>query len=324
MCEANLAGSFEKASRLLDSLGGLRVSAKQAQLVTERVGAVLAAEREAETGAFLDLTAPDPCVAPSVLVVSADGGRVQTRQDDPSQKWKEDKIGVVWETTPSPEKAGHDYEGPRPRIRSVTATMSDWNALGDHLSALAHRRGYSCASVKLFISDGAFSLRSLRERCLPDAIFILDWAHAVEHVHACSRAGFGDTAQADRWHQRQAARLWEGRVDLVVKNLRSLARRLGPPPDRAGATDPRRILANNVQYFRDNAAGMDYATFRRKGWPIGSGVMESVVKQLGMRVKGSEKHWGLQGVEATLQVVAALHSEDGAWDRFWQHAPLAA
>ena len=313
-----------KASRLLGSLGGLRVSVKQVQLITERVGAALRVEREKKTSAFLDRTAPESTAAPALLVVSADGGRVQTRHNDPSRKWKEDKIGLVWEATPRPERPGHDYEGPPPGPRSATATVSDWNALGDDLSALAHRRGYDRAAVALFVSDGAVGLRSLRERCFPDAVFILDWAHAVEHLHACSRAGFGDTPHADRWYKRQKERLWNGRADLVSNNLRTLARRLGPPPEGAGENDPRRVLANNIQYFRDNGAGMDYATFRRNGWPIGSGVTESVVKQVGMRVKGSEKHWSLEGVEETLQVVAALISDDGTWDRFWRQAPLAA
>ena len=33
---------------------------------------------------------------------------------------------------------------------------------------------------------------------------------------------------------------------------------------------------------------MDYPTFRRKGWPIGSGVTESAVNQFNKRVKGTE------------------------------------
>ena len=315
-----MVGSFEKASRLLERLAGLDVSAKRAQLITERVGAVLAAQRERETRAFLERRAPVSSAAPDLLVVSADGGRVQTRQDDPSRKWKEDKVGVVYDATPHPEEPGKSYEGAPPGTRSVTATVASWDALG----AVADRRGYRRAQTKIFISDGAIALRTLRERAFPDAVFILDWAHAVEHLHASSRAGLGDGDEADRWYERQKERLWDGRVDLVLKHLRRLAGALGPPPDEAPEADPRRVLARDVQYFQDNAAGMDYARFRREGWPIGSGVIESVGKQIGLRVKGSEKHWSLAGVEDTLQVVTSLRSEDGAWNHFWRRAPLAA
>lgn len=69
---------------------------------------------------------------------------------------------------------------------------------------------------------------------------------------------------------------------------------------------------------------MDYPTFRQRGWPIGSGVVESAIKQIGKRPKGTEKHWTLPGAEATLQVITALLSHDGRWDAFWKHCPLAA
>lgn len=324
VCEAAEAGSFEKASRLLRRLAGLEVSAKRAQLLTESVGAVLATERDRQTRAFLERRPPETSEAPDLLVVSADGGRVQTRQDDPSRKWKEDKVGVVYDATPHPEEPGKPYQGAPPGTRSVTATLASWDELGDFLGDVADRRGYRRAQTKIFVSDGASALRTLRERAFPDAVFVLDWAHAVEHLHASSRAGLGDGDEADRWYERQKERLWNGRVDLVLKHLRSLAGALGPPPDEAPEADPRRVLARDVQYFRDNAAGMDYARFRREGWPIGSGIIESVVKQIGMRVKGSEKHWSLPGVEETLQVVTALISQDGAWDRFWRRAPIAA
>ena len=55
-----------------------------------------------------------------MLVVSLDGGRVQTRQDKPEEKWKEDKIGVVYEATPRAERSGETYHGPPPRRRSVS------------------------------------------------------------------------------------------------------------------------------------------------------------------------------------------------------------
>jgi len=324
VCEANRAGSFEKASRLLSTLARLEVSPKRVQLITERVGAALAAEREKATEAFFEGRAPAPSAAPTLLVVSADGGRVQTREEDRSKKWKENKVGVVYDAEPRPEEPGKAYEGPPPLTRSTSATMRSWEEFGDAFSALADRRGYRDARDRIFLSDGAFALRSLRERCFPDAVFVLDWAHAVEHLHACAVARFGEGPQAERWYEAQKARLWDGRADLVSSHLRRAAADLGPPPQGAAEGDPRRILANNVQYFRDNAAGMNYREFRRRGWPIGSGVIEATIKQFGKRVKGTEKHWSLTGVEETLQVMACLIGEDAAWENFWRHCPLAA
>lgn len=326
VCEANQAGSFEKASRLLESLAGLHISAKRAQLITEKVGALLIEQRDQATRAFLarerDGTAIPAAVA--LMVVTADGGRVQTRQDDPTQRWKEDKIGVVYDALAGAPDRDTQRRGARPVTRSLVATMDTWEALGEHLSALADRRGYAHAREKLFIADGAAAIRSLYERCFPDATFILDWAHAAGHLHDCAVAAFGPGEEANAWFDLQKKRLMNGRADRVRSELRRQSREHGPPPRRAADNDHRRILANNVEYFQRNRDAMDYATFRERGWPIGSGIVESAVKQIGKRVKGTEKHWSAQGVEAVLQVVAHVISEDQAWQAFWQTGPFSA
>jgi hypothetical protein len=325
-CEANEAGSFEKAARVFRNLTGLHTSAKKIQLLTERVGALLACQRDAATASYMALEGrPEPPKATlPLLVITADGGRIQTLADRPDERWKEDKIGVVYDAAPKPEDPKVDYTGPPPIARSLVATMESWDRLGDHLSALADRRGYAGAADKVFVSDGATHLRSLRERCFPDAHFILDWTHAGEHVHQDAVAGFGPGPEADAWAEAQKDRLWAGRLDRFFAHLQALAERRGPPPKKAAPNDPRRILATDLAYFRTNQPGLDYPAFRQHGWPTGSSIIESTVKQVGKRVKGTEKFWGLPGAEQTLQVVARLDSTDGSWDRFWAGHPLTS
>ena len=325
VCEANDAGSFEKASRLLGNLSGLAISAKRVQLITERVGRALREEAQAQTDRFLGRQAPKGSGnRAALLVVSVDGGRVQTRQEDPKEKWKEDKVGVVYDASPCPERPGVEYEGPRPQTRSVCATMESWERLGDRLSAVADERGYARARQRVCIGDGATSIRALKDRCFPDAVFILDWAHAVAHLHQIAQAAFGPGPKAESWHERQKDRLWRGRLSKILPEIGRLCRRAGPPPKHAAENDPRRILANNLHYFQTNRAAMNYPAFRQNGWPLGSGIIESVIKQTGKRVKGTEKHWSMSGVEETLQVVAHRLSNDGAWDDFWKRCPLAS
>ena len=327
VCEANLAGSFEKAAPLMGSLASVTMSAKEVQLITERVGRVLGEERHRATDAFLHsrkAVRPAGKKGPALLVVTLDGGRVQTRQDPPDEKWKEDKIGVVYEAVPCPERAGEEYQGPPPLRRSITGTMANWDALGDHLSALGDRLGYARAARKICLSDGAGSIASQRERCFPDATYILDHPHAVEHLHQSAQAAFGAGEKAEAWFERQKERLWKGQLAPLIEEIARLSRRAGPPPKNAPETDRRRILSANAHYFKTNRDGMDYPTFRKNGWPIGSGIVESVIKQLGKRLKGTEKHWALSGAEATLQVMAHLLSEDGSWNGFWKRCPMAA
>ena len=325
ICEANRAGSFQNAAELLLQLAGLRISAKRVQWTTERVGELLARERDEQTEQFFERRrldgGPPSGEAVKLLVVSADGGRVQTRQDDPDQKWKEDKIGIVYDAEPCPERPGADYKGPEPITRSVVGTMESWERLADHLSALAHRRGDEGAGEVVFVSDGAQAIRTLRERCFPGAAFVLDWKHATDNLRQACSAALGLGPRADKWYESQKQRLWEGRTDLFLKHLAAMARQIGPPGEDGPGSDTRRVLANVQDYFRTNRAGLDYPGFRRRGWPLASAQTESTIKQVGKRVKGSEKHWSMDGVEQTLQVTAHLISNDGTWQSFWnRHA----
>jgi len=127
-------------------------------------------------------------------------------------------------------------------------------------------------------------------------------------------ADFEDQAGALAGQLKDA--LWDGQLDQVIATLKVHAERVGPPQACDGPDHPRRVLANNVDYFQTHRHHMDYPTFRRKGWPIGSGVTESAVKQFNKRVKGTEQFWSVPGVEAILSLRALWLSQDGRWERF--------
>jgi hypothetical protein len=69
---------------------------------------------------------------------------------------------------------------------------------------------------------------------------------------------------------------------------------------------------------------MRYDQYRRKGLPIMTSAVESVIKMINRRVKGSEKFWSESGVEAILQWRADYLSETEAVDRFWSTRQSAA
>jgi len=65
---------------------------------------------------------------------------------------------------------------------------------------------------------------------------------------------------------------------------------------------------------------MKYAEYRRLGLPITSSHIESTIKQINRRVKGTEKFWD-QGAEPLLQLAADHLSETRDLDRFWKRRP---
>jgi hypothetical protein len=79
----------------------------------------------------------------------------------------------------------------------------------------------------------------------------------------------------------------------------------------------REAVADAVRYLTNNRQRMDYPRYRREGLPVTSALMESLVKEMNCRVKGTEMFWNdPSGAEAILQVRAAALCDD---DRLARH-----
>ena len=104
---------------------------------------------------------------------------------------------------------------------------------------------------------------------------------------------------------------WAGRVTDLLAGLRAGCAKLGPAPPGCSENDPRQVAAEALRYVENNRSRMDYPRYRRLGLPISSAAVESMIKQVNRRLKGTEKFWLEGGAEAMLQVRAAYLSEDG-------------
>ena len=107
--------------------------------------------------------------------------------------------------------------------------------------------------------------------------------------------------------------------------LETLTDRAGPPRANDPANHPRRVLHQTLGYFQRHAEHMNYPEYRKRGWPIGSGITEAGVKQFNKRVKGTEQFWHDQGVEPILALRSLWLSGDDRWNHYWlHHNPLRA
>jgi len=316
--------SFRKASDTLEHHSKIIMSDEGVRKLAEAEGRKLveARDRRVEVCFRSRGHQPEPpSPPPHCLVTVCDGGRVQTRQIQNGSRWRESKIGCVYDAQPQPDPAAataEKYKGASAITKTFVATMEPWENFGHMLFAEACARGDMNAPLNLFISDAASAIRTQRELHFPDAHAINDWYHATEHLSDCSKAAFGSGAeQALEWFTTHKDYLWKGKVGDIIESVSRESHRVGPPPDKAHDKDPRVILHRNVGYFTDNQHAMDYPTYRANGWPIASGLAESSVKQHGLRVKGSEKFWEIHGAEEMLALCELYFSEDGRWDRYW-------
>ena len=77
----------------------------------------------------------------------------------------------------------------------------------------------------------------------------------------------------------------------MISELREHQRQVSLPPKDCEKTDPRKVLADAVGYFQNNVSRMNYPAYRRQELPTTSVHIESLVKEINARVKGTEKFW---------------------------------
>jgi len=299
---------YEKAQVHLAETGGIAVSARQIQRVVQRVGAAAQAwqEREAQPGA---------CDA-RVLYVSGDGTGVpmrpeelagrQGKQPDGTAKTRQAYLGCVFTQHRTDEK-GHpvrDYQS-----TTYVSSFKPIDEFGPLLRQEALRRGLGSAAQVVLLIDGAAGLEHMGQACFKDAVQIVDFYHGLEH------AGQVLDALQGKHHPERKTRLGHWAKGLLKNKVESL---IAETRQRAAGTPQAQAVDAALGYFERNVQRMQYGTFRKKGWFIGSGVVEAGCKTLiGARCKQSGMFWSRPGAENVL-ALRCLHSSQQL-DPFWKH-----
>jgi hypothetical protein len=204
------------------------------------------------------------------------------------------------------------------RVRTVVATMANSERFGWQVAAEVHRRGLVRANRKACVCDGQAYNWSIYEMHLLPAGFIaiLDFVHLLAYLHDAAHALHGaDAAAGWKTYSQWLRWAWSGKVGQLLSSLRAA---IGTLARRGSAATPRReTIEETLTYVTNNRQRMNYPEYRRLGLPISSAPVESTIKQINRRVKGSEKFWLEGGVEAILQLRAAQLSQDDRWTRNW-------
>jgi len=302
---------FAPAARGLAWFNRVEVSEATACRLTAAAGAALAAV-ETAAAERVAVERPAPPAGPRVQQLSADGAMVPLVRGE----WAEAKtvaIGVV--------EAGRGADG-APVVRttevSYFASLADSDAFGRPAPVETHRRGTETAGTVVAVTDGSEWLQTFVDLHRPDAVRVLDFPHALEHLNAAAQACWGEGAPAAvAWLDQQAAELKEGDPDRVLSALRALP--VGRAADPAAAEQAR---AATLGYLQKRRAQIAYARFRACGYPIGSGMVESGNKNVvEARLKGAGMRWARPSVDPMLALRGAACSDrwDEAWPRIAQH-----
>lgn len=300
---------FGRVPLVLQQLTRVPVKSETVRRVTEAVGRAQVG-RATDEAERVRATLPMPTQGPAVQQLSLDGAMVPVVGGE----WAEVKTLALGEVTTTTATDGTTTT--RTTGLSYFSRLTDADTFRAQARGELYRRGTAVAGVVCAVQDGAEWQQRFVDHHRPDAVRILDFPHAVEHLATVGRAVFGSgTAAHSGWLGVQAHTFKHGDPAQVLAALRAL--------DVTRAVDPQAasLQAEALAYFEKRRAQLTYADFRSRGYPIGSGAVESANKLVvAARLKGSGMHWLRANVSPMVSLRALLCSDrwTSEWPPLWR------
>jgi hypothetical protein len=299
---ARLSGwvSFEHAVELLEEFLGIEVTKIVARNYTEAAGAAYVQMQEEEV-VRLEREMPEAACGAEKMQISADGAMVPLLHGI----WAEVRTLVIGEVESSKREQGEREI----HARNLSYFSRKVNAQEFQRLALVEvqRRGVENAKAVAAVMDGADWEQNFIDFHCPQAVRILDFAHAAGHINQIGECVHGEqTPESQAWLKERLHRLKHEGPDTLLSEFEKLQRK--HPNAQA--------LSSNLAYLKKRKAQMQYPLFQAQGWPIGSGIVESGNKLVvEARLKGAGMHWAEAHVNPMLALRNILCSN--RWKEEW-------
>ncbi len=280
--------AFVPAAQLLQHFTGVTMHPSTVRRLTIAAGTTMQ-QLELDEIAAIPVGGDDAVDAEVPLQVSVDGSMVALV----GEGWREVKMVAIGERA---------EDGPLTTLSSA-ATLGTADAFGDEAVGEVVRRGVPQARDVVTVNDGAEWIQGFVDRHCPQAVRILDFAHAAEYLATAAKAPYGEgTDAAQTWFASQRHTLRHGDPEAVLTALAAL------PPSAA--------RADAVRYLTVRRAQIAYRDFTARGWPIGSGCVESAHKGI---VQARLKQRGMRWSRLVAEGMLALRITDAnnRWATTW-------
>lgn len=294
---------FERAAKMLRDLLGVHVGTETARRLTERMGAWMDVAQAAEAGAPPSSASTEQ-PAPNRLVLSTDGAMISLVK----QQWVEVRTMAIGE--PVVERGPDGETEVHMGQLSYFSQLADASTFTRLATGEIRRRRVAEAQEVCAVTDGADWCQAFTETHRPDAVRILDFPHAAEHLSRILEA-------IEQAGGRLPEKLLHRCLHLLKRRgpalLLQVAHRWESQLSQYKGTDV------HLEYLRKRAALMQYAQFRAHSWPIGSGMVESANKLVVQaRLKGAGMHWERKNINPMLALRLAVCNE--RWQEMWRKA----
>ncbi len=300
IAEEAAEASFGRASERLGRLS-VDISAASVERISDEVSILREQEEEAVRGYLMlhghdlnlllhDTRAWERIDEGAWLVLSVDGAMVRsTIAGEGGLEWFEVRAGAL---TLSTEGA--------PKVR--VAGMTDPDRLFETLLSQARQLGPKRKIA--FVADGGVWIWARVTQYFKSATQILDIYHAGEHVASAARALWGDDDPTTKlWCKTARSML------LAPNGARSVIRCLVEGLRQCQVAD-RQQLTRELRYLLNHRHRMRYWHYQQQGLPVGSGVMESTIKQTStQRLCQAGMMWTKSGADKMMRLRAACASK---------------
>ncbi len=277
--------SFERSEELLSSSMGFAVSATAIQRNTEATGARIddrpyrmIAEEKRHESCELMVVEMDGTMSPQIHEEKGVTGRESLKQPT---EYKECNLVIV-------EK----HKGEKRIDQWIGARYGPRKNFEEHVRRTGLQMGQLVAEKIVFLADGARTNWEIQMTNFPEAVPILDFYHASEHLGDFCKL-MKDPKTGQHRYERWIKMLLDGEVLQVIAEMKEAMKE----------TPNRNEGVKEINYYLKNRDRMKYKEYKDKGYPIGSGIVEGACKfVIGKRFKGSGMRWKKADNEKVLKV----------------------
>lgn len=243
--------------------------------------------------------------------------KVNEKKEKLGKKKMSTVIGVY--TISSHERTAEDFlrggkeeeKRPRPCNKVVQATLEGKESAFERLKEEVIKRDPKKEKQGVALVDGEHKLRQLMKKHLPWFLIIIDIYHVMEYLwkgaHVFHKEG---SPEAASWMSDKLKKLLLGKVTEVIIEFKQLL--------KITVGGKKEQLRKVITYLENGKNHMRYDVYLKRGYPIGSGVVEGACKNLVKdRMEQSGMRWTIAGAEAVLGMRSI--QINGMTNDYWQY-----
>ena len=333
-----IASSFEAAHTILIDWG-INISLKRIERLTYKFGQIGIDLRQTKISNLQQGKLPDGNILKDQrVVIAVDGGRSRIRNNKTGRKNpKTNKHGFIGERVepklltlrlrsglkPSGVEALTIYVVDEQGIKIKTneipiindGTYEDYKGFLPILEMHLISLGISQAKQVLLIADGAEWIWKhipplLKKLKSPDATYqLLDFYHVTERLHKFADVAFSDEKERNNWFKKARRTLKKSNAMTIIRQMDEFIF------EATGERCKTMVIQRNYLLRAYRERRLNYAKTITQKLPIGSGAIESLIRQVvNLRIKGNSKFWLKDNAEIILHLRCQWIA--GSWDNF--------